>query len=92
VNIGRRYIQPPQNRDMHDTEVEVFIQEVARALEEEMHHIKAQMEIRCEQIIDDKLEAMKKVIQDILTEKGYEISIEELDQIFRERVPVSMPF
>ena len=95
LNVGNRYVEFFVE-DGKEERLVNFIQNVVRAVEEEMHQI---INSRCDAIrrdcyfeIDNKVREMKQIFKDILESYGHEISMSEIEEIFKERMSERLPF
>ena len=95
MNVGNRYIDFPMHIP-NGPELADTATYIVRALEEEMHQM---IETKCNCVradlqyeLDMCVQQMKYAFKDILEEHGHEVDMEEIDDIFRDRICVRLPF
>ena len=95
INVGGYFVQFPSHIP-NGVDLELSIRDIVNALE---RTLRQEMEARCNAIIrdyqdeiDHRVNEMKGIFHDLLKEFGNEISMDELDQIFNERIEQRMPF
>ena len=83
VNVGSRYIEF-YLEDEKDARVAELVQNVARALEDEMHQLAQVCEANARTELNTKMFEIMVTVRDVLAEFGHQISLDELNDIFAE--------
>lgn len=95
VNVGNRYIEFYVD-DEKDSKFLTFVQEVVRALEDEMHTIAKShayaLQKDFEFEMDQRNREMKEIFREMLAEFGHDISLDEIDSIFKTKLSERLPF